>query len=141
MRCAFFLFLVFSFFTFALGQSTKHSVSISMPTVLQLRINGVETNSQTLNLNADKQGMLITPDVTRLEVFANTTWQLTVAVNSETKLQAVSNLQLVNLSPLPSVLLSGSKTKGWKEYEVSYQTATASKVEEQVTVSYILTQP
>ena len=141
MRCAFFLFLVFSFFNTALAQSTKHTVAISMPTVLQLRINGVETNSQTLNLKADQQGMMMTPDLTRLEVFANTDWQLTVTVNSETKLQAMSGSQLVNLSQLPSVLLSGSKTKGWKEYAVSYQAAAAGSVEEQVTVSYILTQP
>ncbi len=141
MRCAFILFLVLSFCTSALAQSTKHTVSVSMPTVLHLRINGVETNSQTLNLIADQQGVIITPDLTRLEVLANTNWQLMVTINSETKLQALSGSKLVSLSLLPSVLLSGSKTKGWKEYAVSYKAASVGSVEEQVTVNYILTQP
>ena len=113
--------------TFAQG-SAQHQVGVRIPTVLRLRIDHqVASDHADVPVTVRVSGALreIDPAATRLEVFANTDWQLSisyapVAGGSGLVLSwhAVGNHGVLRGSP--SIVAGGRATGGWRSIDVGY---------------------
>ncbi len=114
--------------------SANHHVSVSIPTVLRLRIdNTVASDRASVPVSVRVDGALreIDPAATRLEVFANTAWQLSV---SYTPVGGGSGLVLSwhtvgssgVLGSSPAIVAGGRATGGWRLIDVDYGIVNAS---------------
>ncbi len=109
--------------------SASHHVSVSIPTVLRLRLDHqVASDHASVPVSIRIEGALrtIDPASTRLEVFANTAWQLSVSyapVGRDSGLvlswNALGNSGVLHASP--SVLGGGRATGGWRPIDVTYE--------------------
>ena len=108
--------------------SANHQVSVSIPTVLRLRIDHtVSSDNASVPVSVRVDGALreIDPASTRLEVFANTAWQLSV---SYTPVAGGSGLVLSwhaagtsgVLRGSPAIVAGGRATGGWRLIDVDY---------------------
>ncbi len=108
--------------------SANHQVSVSIPTVLRLRIDEhVASDHATVNVSIRVEGALrtIDPASTRLEVSANTAWQLSVSYTSTVddsglvlSWHALGNSDVLHGSP--TVVATGHSTGGWRAVHVDY---------------------
>jgi hypothetical protein len=109
----------------------NHHVSISIPTALRLRVDEPEardTLSVPIRVEVTRSQPAIDPASTRLQVFANVAWQLSVSyrpVGDASGLalswhtQAASGL----LRSAPGIVASGPGTGRWRTIDVGYGVA------------------
>ncbi len=135
----------------ALAQGTaSHQVSVSIPTVLRMRIDDATTRDRSaLDVAVTVAGdrVRINPGSTRIEVRANADWALDV------RYRAASNAATVPLGATldgttwhrlagGTRLATGSATDGWRAFEVTYGLLRSlSDGTYRGTVVYTLTQP
>lgn len=108
--------------------SANHQVSVSIPTVLRLRIDHtVASDHASVPVNVRVDGALreIDPAGTRLEVFANTAWQLSVSYTPVAggsglvlSWHAAGNSGILRSSP--AIVAGGRATNGWRSIDVDY---------------------
>lgn len=131
-RIAFIVALLLSGPALAQG-SAQHQVSVSIPTVLRLRIDDRVAHdivSVPIDVRVDGADRTIDPASTRLELLANTGWQLSARY---TAVHADSGLVLSwhalgeggVLRGSPSIIARGRATGGWHAIEVAYGVANA----------------
>jgi hypothetical protein len=136
---------------FGLAQGTaSHRVSISIPTVLRLRLDdGATRDSAALDLAIEVAGetVRIEPDRTRIEVRANAPWALDVryeraADSGEVPLGvALEGMDLRRIAH-GIRLASGAATGGWRALDFRYGLLDSlSDGTYHGTVTYTLTQP
>ena len=109
--------------------SANHQVSVSIPTVLRLRLDHqVASHHASVPVSVRVEGALraIDPTSTRLEVFANTAWQLSVsyaptagAADLVLSWHALGASGVLRASS--SVLGDGHATGGWRPIDVTYE--------------------
>ena len=108
--------------------SANHQVSVSIPTVLRLRIDHQAANDHAavpVAVRVESAVREIDPASTRLEVFANTDWQLSISyapINGGSVLalswHAFGASGTAHRSP--SVLTGGRATGAWRSIDVTY---------------------
>ena len=113
--------------TLAQGNA-DHQVSVSIPTVLRLRIDHqVASDHATVPIKVRVDGSLreIDPASTHLEVFANTAWQLSVSFASTAddaglvlSWHALGNGDVLRGNP--TGVATGRTTGGWRAIDVEY---------------------
>jgi len=109
---------------------SSHEVRIAVPTFLRLRIDdGAPGSVAELPLTIDVAAGIarFDPVQTRIQILANTRWQLTVAFAPAADSEAIEltfaitgEWVLRNASAFAAVLLSGAATCGWREASVQY---------------------
>ena len=135
----------------ALAQGTaSHQVSVSIPTVLRLRIDdGATRDHASLDIAVEVTGDLvrIEPGTTHLEVRANADWALDVGyrpADGSASVPLGASVDGGAWHHLSSVarLASGSATGGWRTFAVQYKLLESlSDGIYRGTVTYTLTQP
>jgi len=128
----------------------SHHVSITIPTVLRLRVDEREardTLSLPIRVEVTRSQPAIDPASTRLQIFANVAWQLSVSyrpVGDASGLvlrwhaQGASGL----LRSAPGIVASGPGTGGWRTIDVDYGVANEPPDGEyQGVISYTLARP
>lgn len=108
--------------------SAQHQLGVRIPTVLRLRIDHqVESARANVPIDVRVEGARheIDPATTRLEVFANTDWQLSISYTSVgngselvLRWHALGSEGVLQVSP--SVLADGRATAGWHSIDVRY---------------------
>ena len=108
----------------------SHEVRISVPTILRLRIDdGAPGSVAEVRLSIDVAAGIarFDPGQTRIQILANTRWQLTVAFARtegsepiELTYAVVDGVVLRHASAFAPVLLRGDATCGWREASVQY---------------------
>ena len=111
--------------------SASHQVAISIPTLLRLRVDHLVTSDHaSVPVNVHVEGSLhdIEPAATRVEVLANTAWELSVrdasgadANGLALRWHALGASGAVRVSP--SIVASGGPTRGWRAIDVGYAVA------------------
>ena len=135
----------------ALAQgAASHQVSVSIPTVLQLRIDDAmafDRASLDVTVSVAGDGVRIDPGSTRIEVRANAPWALDVRFRSAPGSAAVPLSASVDESTWHRLasgarLATGSATTGWQAYDVAYGLLRSiSDGTYHGSVAYTLTQP
>ena len=135
----------------ALAQGTaSHQVSVSIPTVLRLRIDdGTARDRASLDIAVSVAGdvVRIDPGSTRIEVRANADWALdvryqTASGSADLPLGATLDGSTWHRLRDGARLAAGSATGGWRAFEVRYGLlASLSDGTYRGTVTYTLTQP
>jgi len=107
-----------------------HEVSVSLPTILRLRIDAGPTWSLggvPLTIDVAAGVASLEPDHTRVQVLANTRWQLSAAFNPEGNSTPLELGFVVDDRPvtwhrtsLVHVVLRGDATCGWHEETIRY---------------------
>jgi hypothetical protein len=111
---------------FALSQSSGHTVSVSVPTLLQLRLGDEVAQQFTLPITADiHEGVYeLTPATSTLFVRSNTSWKLLASFTpfSETPLRLTGRLGLSwqRFKSYEAAFAAGPKTLGWQPLEIAY---------------------
>ena len=131
-RVAFVVALLLSGPALAQG-SAQHQVSVSIPTVLRLRISDRlprDTVSVPIDVRVDGADRTIDPASTRLEILANTGWQLSARytaahVDSGLVLSWHALGEGGVLRGSPSIVAQGRATGGWRAIDVAYGVANA----------------
>jgi len=129
-----FLFGVATIVALALAGSTlaqgsaSHQLGVSIPTVLRLKLDHqVASDHATvpLDVRVDGRQRTIDPASTRLEVFANTDWQLSISYAPRgggaglvLSWHAIGDGGVLGSSP--TVLTGGRATGGWRTIDVTY---------------------
>jgi hypothetical protein len=122
--------------TFVLGApcaaqtGSSHEVRIAVPTILRLRIDGGPTASLSevpLAISVAGGVASLEPDRTRVQVLANTRWQLSAAFSPEGGSATLELGFVVDDRPvawqgpnLVRVVLRGDATCGWREETIRY---------------------
>ena len=109
----------------------SHQVSITIPTVLRLRVDEREardTLSVPIRVEVARALHDIDPASTRLQVFANVAWQLSVSYRpvgdaSGLVLSWHAHGASGILRSAPGVVASGRETGGWRTIDVDYGVA------------------
>ena len=111
--------------------SASHQLAISIPSLLRLRIDQHVTSdhaSVPVHLRVEGSRREIEPASTRVEVLANTAWQLSVRDASASDANglvlhwhALGASGVVRVSP--SIVASGGATRGWRPIDVGYAVA------------------
>ena len=145
-----FLLLLLCFSGWTWAQSVNHSVHMGIPTILQLRI-GDDVGSDLaipLEIYKTQQGLELKQQSTRLELLANTTWQLQLSIETTPvpfRLSARLNQTELRLTVNPQVLAQGEATRGWKTLTIDYKVDGAALLPDQakyeVNIHYFLSQP
>ncbi len=144
--------LVFSFLLagWVFAQPAEHSVNISIPSLLQLRIHDeLATDLRVpLEILQTAEGFSLSTKETRLELLANTGWQLQVRLEQTPhpfQISASLNQTILDLNLKNQVLAAGGLTRGWQELIVSYDlTNPMTQSTEQsypLDIYYFLSQP
>jgi len=131
---------------------TTHEVSVSLPMILRLRIDGEHTRSLgevPLTINVAAGVASLEPEHTRVQVFANTRWQLSAAFTAEGMSASLELGFVVDDRPvtwhstsLVHVVLRGDATCGWREETIRYLLATIpADGSYGGTITYTLTRP
>ncbi|MBS3965668.1 MAG: hypothetical protein KGZ60_00185 [Truepera sp.] len=112
-------------FGLAAAQGTaSHTVTISIPVVLRLSLEGGQTKAVPLQVEVANHSYRITPRDTVLKVFANSDWRLLVSYQGD---PLALTWQLGDrsgrLRSYPQVLTGGEATRGWRPLTVSYALA------------------
>ena len=110
-------------------ERASHQVRVSVPVVLRLRLDGGAVPNQAglpLDVHVDGATSVIDPASTRLEVFANVGWQLSVSfVAHEGGEGLVLGWRGAGrdgvLRGSPSVVARGTPTGGWQPIDVAYR--------------------
>ncbi|MCA9837717.1 MAG: hypothetical protein KC422_12440 [Trueperaceae bacterium] len=148
LRLVFILFIGLSFL--ASAQSAEHSIKVAIPVILQLRIQDAVSAdfSVPLEIQETDTGLELSQSKTRLEVLANTSWQLQVKVQAKDlpfRLRASSSQASVDLTAYPQVLARGEATAGWQDlpiyYDLKNQSVLHGQKHYQIEVYYFLSQP
>lgn len=135
---------------FAFAQGTaSHQVSISIPTVLRLRIDDATTRDRAaLDVAVTVAGdhVQITPGSTRVEIRANAAWALDVRYHPDgggaAPLGATLDGATWHSLSNGARLATGSATGGWQPYDVAYGLlGSLSDGTYRGSVTYTLTQP
>lgn len=109
----------------AYGQSTvQNTVTVTIPTVLRLQVGG-STAIDTRSVDFSITGTAVTPDQLAVEVFANSSWTLTVTDNGGdgpqlqyTLLGETVDWKTPGERP---VVDKGGPTGGWKTLELGFR--------------------
>ncbi|HKI57624.1 MAG TPA: hypothetical protein VKA00_00220 [Trueperaceae bacterium] len=106
------------------AQSTaQHTVSVHIPTVLRLRIDqSAASDARAVDFTID--GESVTPDHLRIDVFANSSWTLSVeeAGGDGPRLEyAVDGSQAWATPSQRPVVTSGAATGGWRGYALGFR--------------------
>lgn len=135
----------------ALAQGTaSHQVSVSIPTVLRLRIDDDSAHDRasldvTVSVAGDR--VRIDPGSTRVEIRANADWALDVryhaaSPSSAAPLTATLDQTIWHRLAGGARLATGSATDGWRAFDVAYGLLhSISDGTYQGTIVYTLTQP
>ena len=135
----------------ALAQGTaSHQVSVSIPTVLRLRIDDSGTRDQAsldVTVSVADAYVRIDPGSTRVEIRANADWALDVqyrAASIEASVPMGATLDGTTWHRLSggARLATGTATGGWRAFDVQYGLLHSISVGTyRGTVTYTLTQP
>ncbi len=130
--------------------SASHQIGISIPSLLRLRIDQhVTSDHASVPVHVRVEGSLreIEPASTRVEVLANTAWQLSVRDASDSdanglvlQWHALGASGVVRVSP--SIVASGGATGGWRAIDVGYAVANEpADGAYRATIAYTLVRP
>lgn len=108
--------------------SASHQVSVSIPTVLRLKIDHQTASDQArvpISVTVDGGRSTIDPASTSIEVLANTAWQLSVSFQSAEPSSGIALSWSAGgahgvLRDTPRVVASGRATGGWHGIDVAY---------------------
>lgn len=130
--------------------SAQHTVTVSIPTVLRLKIDG-STATDRRSIDVSIKGTDVTPNVVTVDVFANSAWTLTVTTaTGDGPMLEYRRLWLggdgwTSLDA-PSVVDSEGPTGGWKAFDLGLRLADPASapldgVTRTRTVLFTLTRP
>jgi hypothetical protein len=124
LRCSSFIFLLLGL---AYAQSdSSHTVSVALPTLLQLRYGGQVGEQVTIPVTARVHDGVyeLTPKSSTLFVRSNTDWQLSASFepHTNTSLRFVAKLHnnWQRLKPYLTAFSAGQKTNTWQRLEIDY---------------------
>jgi len=111
--------------------SASHQIGVSIPSLLRLRIDQYVASdhaSVPVHVRVEGSRREIEPASTRVEVLANTAWQLSIRAASDSDANglvlhwhALGASGVVRVSP--SIVASGGATRGWRAVDVGYAVA------------------
>ena len=122
------LMLASCFGTAVAQRATGHQVSVSIPVVLQLRLNDGRTGGAAavdVGVRTRVGVTTIDPDVTRFSVRANAGWHLDAHFRAAPGSEALELVGVLGRGPWLELcdgvrLVGGGATGGWVAYEVTY---------------------
>jgi hypothetical protein len=137
----------------AAAQSAQHGATVSIPTVLKLKLDHTDDSvslTQAIAVTVENGAYEITPGSNELQVFSNTPWQLSISYRPDSERDAEAQLRWQHegdgwsrLTGSPQIVDEGGSTGGWQSHVVDYDLDGVVPADGvyRGTITYVLAQP
>ena len=139
--------------TVAAQSTTGHGATVSVPTVLKLKLDHSDDSvglSQAIAVTVENGTYEVTPGSNELQVFSNTPWQLSISYRADSERDALAQLRWQHegdgwsrLTRSPRIVDEGGSTGGWQSHVVAYDLDGVVPADGvyRGTITYVLAQP